>query len=192
MPVKILFICTGNTCRSPLAEGLLRQMAEQQNLSVEVKSAGISAMQGAPISPHSRTILQRKGIAWTHSSQPATADLIQWADIVLTMTTSHKSIVIQKHPQELEKIHSLKEFVENDPHVLAAISESESLYSELEVRKVFSQTITIEERRRLMELEQSLPNYDIVDPFGGTLTEYEQCATEIEQSLQKLVDKIKQ
>jgi protein-tyrosine-phosphatase len=191
MAVNILFVCTGNTCRSPLAEVFLKQMAEDAGLEVSVQSAGIAASQGAPMSRHSAVIVENHGLRQQHKSQAATAKLIQWADLILTMTVSHKRALIQNFPQALEKIHLLKEYVENNPEVLFVIAESESFYSELEMKRVLSQSITPEERHRLWELENSLPDYDIFDPFGGTLNDYERCAAELHDQITKLVRKLR-
>jgi protein arginine phosphatase len=190
MVVNILFICTGNTCRSPMAEGFLRQMAEQKGLDLAVRSAGIAASQGAPMSRHSATILEKKGISFQHNAQPATAKLIAWADLILTMTVSHKRAVIQAYPLAVDKIHLLKEYVEDNPAVLLSIAESERFYSELEMKRVLSQPITVEERQRIWELENQLPDYDIFDPFGGTLADYERCAEEMSPYINMLLIKI--
>jgi protein-tyrosine-phosphatase len=190
MAVNILFVCTGNTCRSPMAEVFLRHLAEDAGLAITVQSAGIAASQGAPMSRHSATIVENNGIRQQHHSQAASAKLILWADLILTMTVSHKRTLIQTFPQALDKIHLLKEYVEDNPEVLSAIAESESFYSELEMKRVLSQSITPEERHRLWELENRLPDYDIFDPFGGNLNDYERCAAELHGQINKLVRKL--
>jgi protein-tyrosine-phosphatase len=187
---NILFVCTGNTCRSPMAEGFLRKMAEEKGLNLTVYSAGIAASQGAPMSRHAATLLGNKGIAVGHQAQSATAKLVTWADLILTMTVNHKRAVIQAYPQALDKIHLLKEYVEDNPEVLSRIAESESFYSEMEMKRVLSQPISVLERQRVWELENRLPDYDIFDPFGGSLAEYERCAEELQQLVSKLVKKI--
>ncbi|WP_311198795.1 arsenate reductase/protein-tyrosine-phosphatase family protein [Paenibacillus hexagrammi] len=59
--MRILFVCTGNTCRSPLAEGLLRIKVQKEGLAAEVRSAGVSAFTGGDISANSASILQEAG-----------------------------------------------------------------------------------------------------------------------------------
>jgi protein-tyrosine-phosphatase len=104
----ILFICTGNTCRSPLAEYLLREKAGDQLM---VKSAGVAAANGGKASVHVETLLQEKGIEMNHASQMVTQELMEWADLVLTMTDSHKQYLSQIFPAKTKAIHTLKEYV---------------------------------------------------------------------------------
>ncbi len=188
---RILFVCTGNTCRSPLAEGLFRDMASKEGLDVEVRSAGVSALDGWPVSENTLKILEEKGISEKMSSNAISEQWVDWADVILTMTVSHKRNVIGRFPQAVEKTFTLKEYVEDDAAVLANIAEIERLYTERELKKALDQKMTEEEQARLTELENSLPNYDIVDPFGGSLDTYRKCSEEIEQSLRKLVSKLK-
>lgn len=187
---NILFVCTGNTCRSPMAEGFLRKIAEERRLNITVYSAGIAPSPGAPMSRHAATILGNKGITVGHHAQAAMGKLITWADLILTMTVNHKRAVIQAYPQALDKIHLLKEYVEDNPEVLSSIAESESFYSEIEMKRVLSQPISVLERQHVWELENRLPDYDIFDPFGGTLSDYERCAEELQQLVGKLVKKL--
>lgn len=110
--MNILFVCTGNTCRSPMAEGLLRHMAEQEKVNIQVQSAGIAAFRGSPASTHTLSILKNKGISMQHQSQPVTDELLHWADLILTMTGSHKQVLSQQYPHALDKVFTLKEFTE--------------------------------------------------------------------------------
>lgn len=186
----VAFICTGNTCRSPMAEAMLRHMAKKENRPIEVRSAGVTATMNVPASVNSLAILRGKGIHDLLKSSPVDASLIEWADLILTMTVPHKRNVIQKFPQSVDKVHTLQEFVEDDPKVLANIREVEQLYSEWELKKALAGTITEEDRKRLIQLEQSLPDYDISDPFGGSLVVYRKSAEEIETALRKLIKKL--
>ncbi|TBL72941.1 low molecular weight protein arginine phosphatase [Paenibacillus thalictri] len=188
---RILFVCTGNTCRSPLAEGMLRLLAAEQGLELEVKSAGVAANEGAPASRHTVHILREKGFTAPLSSSSLTESLASWADVILTMTSSHKRYAVQKFPESVDKIHSLGEFVEDDQNVLDAIEELAQLEAELQVKAALSEPITQDELARLRELQRKLPDYDIADPFGGSLDLYRQSAVEIERSLLKLLKRLK-
>jgi len=105
---NILFVCTGNTCRSPLAENLLRHKAGER---YQVKSAGVAAFPGGDATSHVKSLLQEKGIEMNHSSQMVTPELLDWADIVLTMTEGHKALLMDHFPEKADYIFTLKEYV---------------------------------------------------------------------------------
>ena len=88
---NILFVCTGNTCRSPLAEGIARQELERRGWQhVQVASAGIAARGGAEASEFAVSVAARHGIPLdAHRSQPLTPALVAWADLVLVMGAGH-------------------------------------------------------------------------------------------------------
>lgn len=90
----VLFICTGNTCRSPLAEGIARHLVAQGVEGLDddlfIASAGVMAPDGVPISPESEDALSRRGIdAEGATSKRLTPEMIREADLVLGMTASH-------------------------------------------------------------------------------------------------------
>ncbi len=106
---QALMVCTGNTCRSPMAEMLLKhhlaaklgctidQLPEHQ---IQISSAGIAAMPGGRPSPQSVEVLVEKGLDLTsHSSQPVSEHLIRNADLILTMTNGHRNALLQQWPE---------------------------------------------------------------------------------------------
>ncbi|MCS7186985.1 MAG: low molecular weight protein arginine phosphatase, partial [Armatimonadota bacterium] len=107
--MKILFVCTGNLCRSPMAEFLLRKLACQQGIEeVEVKSAGLWAIQGEPATEETIAVLQELGIdAKSHRSKPLDWELIDWADLILTMEEWQKRQIIAKAPEAKSKVFTL-------------------------------------------------------------------------------------
>jgi len=117
--MNILFVCTGNTCRSPMAERLLWSIAQQEGIAVSTRSAGISCAPGNGIAKHMATLLDRKGIPQHHISQMISDRLMEWADLILAMTFAHKQAIIQEYPYALKKIHLFKEYVEDEPHALS-------------------------------------------------------------------------
>lgn len=88
---NILFVCTGNTCRSPLAEGIARAELERRGWkNVEVASAGLSAAAGSPASAEAVTVAGRAGIDLErHRSRQLSPQLVSWADLILGMGASH-------------------------------------------------------------------------------------------------------
>lgn len=189
--LRILFVCTGNTCRSPLAEGLLRIRVHQEGLAAEVRSAGVSAVTGGPISRNSASLLQEAGFKDSISSLAIQESEVNWADLILTMTMGHKRTVIQRFPSAIEKTFTLKEYALDDAHILQAIEEREQLVTELQLKQALSQAVSVEERSRIFKLEHAIPDFDISDPFGGSIEIYRQTAEEISGSLDKLVQKIR-
>ena len=105
--MNIYFICTGNTCRSPMAHAILISM---QLPNVEVRSAGIYALEGGDMSENSKSVLEAHQISMDHYSKLVSKDDLQWADLILTMTNTHKELVLQLYPEVKEKIFTLKEY----------------------------------------------------------------------------------
>ncbi len=106
--MNVLFVCTGNTCRSPMAEALLKY----HRPNIEVKSAGIYASDGGRMNEYAETVLQEREIEADHVAKSITAELMDWADIILTMTTSHKVLLNAQFPYEADKIFTLIEYAD--------------------------------------------------------------------------------
>lgn len=185
---RILLVCTGNTCRSPMAEAMLRDMARQAGRTLEVRSAGIAAMDGMPPSANAVETLNRRRIPLPGSSAALTSGTVEWADVILTMTTGHKQAIAQRHPGAIDKTFTLKEFALSGTLQLEHLAEAEKLYGELKLRQALGESPSPEELERLLELQRKLPSFDIADPFGGPLSSYEQAADEIEAALRAALD----
>ncbi len=98
---KILIVCTGNICRSPLAEAMLRQQLHIAHPAsqAEVRSAGIGALVGAPADSTVQRIALEDGLALTdHIAQQATPALTRWADLVLVLEAHHLRYIVQLDP----------------------------------------------------------------------------------------------
>lgn len=107
---EILVICTGNTCRSPMAEALIRERLGELGVNVRVSSAGIFA-DGSPASDNSRVAMAEVGIDISyHKSRQVTKEMIENADLILTMTNGHKITVLSAVPQAAGKVFTLAEY----------------------------------------------------------------------------------
>jgi glycine hydroxymethyltransferase len=107
----VLFVCTGNVCRSPMAEGLFRHTVRGRDF--KVMSAGVGAVDGQPASDHAVRALREIGIDITrHRSQHLTAELVNHADYIFGMTHSHVDAIMLLYPQAAERTFLLREFDE--------------------------------------------------------------------------------
>jgi protein-tyrosine-phosphatase len=112
-----LFVCTGNTCRSPMAAALFRKLLagrlqcpeeELEHHGFRVLSAGLSASRGMPASPEAVELIERQGGRLAgHSSQPLTASLLAQADRIYTMTVAHRMAILQQYPELVHRVQTL-------------------------------------------------------------------------------------
>ncbi len=123
---NILFVCTGNTCRSSMAEALFKDMLEkldEEMDEIKVHSAGIYATQNLSASAHAIDVMRNRGIDLSkHKSRLLTEKMIDEADLILTMTLRHKQGILNIAPEAENKVFTLKEYVaEENEHILDII-----------------------------------------------------------------------
>ena len=189
--IHVLFVCTGNTCRSPMAEAMLRRLVEQEGLPIDIKSAGVSTSAGIPTSEKAKQALLAKGITFSGQSEPVTANLLDWAHYILTMTESHKQTIALNHPQVMDKVYTLKQLAWIDDKHEALLAQLDQYIAELQTQFQLGQPLDEELRKKAIELEEQLPDFDIVDPFGGSQQHYDEAAQEIEQAVISILEKFK-
>jgi protein-tyrosine-phosphatase/tRNA A37 threonylcarbamoyladenosine synthetase subunit TsaC/SUA5/YrdC len=149
--LMVLFVCTGNTCRSPMAEALFRTLAaerlgcrpdEIERHGVIAASAGISAWAGARASTGAIEAMAEMGGDLTgHESQPVTESLVRQADVILTMTAAHRAAILAHFPEAGGRVAML-----------------------------------------------CPDRHDVLDPIGGTLETYRECAQQIHGHLASRMD----
>ncbi len=157
----ILFVCTGNTCRSAMAEGIFKKMLKERtedDSKFNIISAGISALPGMNPTPESIKVMTEQDIDISrHIATQVQEDLVKKADLILVMSNTHKDYIKTKFTFAQDKIYLLKEFAQID---------------------------------ELKSIQKTNKNYEVVDPLGRPIEFYRIIARELKENLEKILDKI--
>ncbi len=148
-PRSVLFVCTANQCRSPMAEGLLRSLTAQRGEADrwQIQSAGTWAESGRPATQFAQVVMRRRNIDLSgHRSRPIDADMLAAASVILVMTRHHQEAIQAEFPGIQHKVALVSQLVDR--------------------------------------------SFDIEDPYGGSLDDYELCATDLQTILNDGYDRL--
>ena len=144
---SVLFICSANICRSPMAMGLLRSMVEDSSDQWKIESSGVWDLEDQPAALNTQLVLEERGIDLNdHASRTVTGTILSEFNLVLVMEDNHKEVLKLAFPEYTNHIYMLSEMV-----------------GEI---------------------------FDIVDPIGRSLADFEETALEMERILTEGFEKI--
>jgi protein-tyrosine-phosphatase len=112
---RVLFVCTANVCRSPMAQAIFNALAKDRDLPFRAQSAGTASLEGEPMAPNAVAALEEVGIyPEAHSARQLSAKMLEEAELVLAMSPRHVATLRQLRENSLGQVHILPEYASGD------------------------------------------------------------------------------
>jgi protein-tyrosine phosphatase len=174
----VLFVCTANLCRSPMAAEIFRHRLGERSAIVTIASAGLLEPDLPAVEGVRRALVGRGLDAGDHRSRRLDAELVRGADLILGLERQHVREVVVLDPATWSRAFTLKEIVRRGE--AAGPREAGEPWPRWLDRVHFG--------RQRADLLGSSPDDDVADPMGGALEDYEATADELDDLLSRLVD----
>ena len=180
-PFRILTVCTGNICRSPMAERLLQQGLDAAAPGIfQVESAGTAALEGLAMEPRIEGFATALGAsAEGFVARRLTAGLLAEQDLVLALTREHRSRIVELRPALLKKTFTLRELARVLPHIDGPRG--------VHPAERWEVAIPLAVRAKTLHVAAAVDD-DVVDPYGRGDNVFEQMRSQLVPAVQALVD----
>lgn len=177
---KILFVCTANVCRSPMAEAFLRSELQARSVNVQVQSAGFFKS-GSPADKTVLRVMRELGFDVSdHHSAKVLNELSREPDLIIVMARDHLRSLAKLDPRCIDKAFTFKEFVR-----LAGIEGPRQ-----EGEKVSAYIERVRAGRSASSLSSPGKEEDVEDPIGGRKVSFSRCAAELQRLVRALAEQI--
>ncbi|HVL82319.1 MAG TPA: hypothetical protein VM840_12095 [Actinomycetota bacterium] len=169
--MNVLFVCTGNVCRSPMAEGFLRKEALERGLDIDVRSTGTHAWPMRAATWDGREVMSELGVPIDeHRTRLYERPLIEWADLIVGLAVEHVRDVVRDHPDAAPRTFGLKELL--------------ALLRQVPPQPTPKDLVRAADAAR--EEAPPLDDADVLDPFGERREAYRRVAGEIRTLIEEL------
>lgn len=177
--MRVLFVCTGNVCRSPMGQRLLHaRLAGRHDGLVETSSAGTHALSGYGMDAASAGVLRELGGEPDgHVARQLTAELVRDADLVLTADVANRAIVLRGNPAALRRVFTMREFARLGSGLGRVPDDADALVARI---------AEVAARRGVVPPAEPGGD-DIGDPFGAPLPIVQRCGAQVREAVDGIV-----